>query len=187
MPREEIASPRPALLGFLILGPEHPYGLNKLFGRELGRVWRLGQSHLYAHLARLAESGLAAVEAEAQVGRPDRKVYRITPAGRKAFLAWLNLPTRRVRDIRLEFLARLYFFRRLALPGLGDVITGQKALLRSRLASIDREIAGTEDEYWRLVLEFRRGEVAAIVAWLDECRSPKRAKAVPGSARGKGV
>ena len=122
MPREEVASPQPVLLGFLMLGPGHPYELNKLFRRDLGSVWRVGQSHIYAHLTRLAELGLAKAGAEAQDGRPNRIVYRVTAAGKKSFLAWLHEPSQHVRNIRLEFLARLYFFRRLELPGLSDLV-----------------------------------------------------------------
>jgi DNA-binding PadR family transcriptional regulator len=169
MPRDEIASPQPALLGFLMLGPAHPYELHQKFDSELGRVWRVGQSHLYAHLKQLAESGLATIEAEAQADRPARTVYRISSAGKKRFLAWLRTPTERVRHIRLELPAQLYFYRRLELPGLENLIEGQKRILESRLESLDQGISGTEDEYWHLVLDFRRSEIEAIVGWLERC------------------
>jgi hypothetical protein len=74
-----------------------------------------------------------------------------------------------VRHIRLEFLARLYFFRRLKLPGLDQLILSQKALLQTRIESLGQATAGAEDEYWRLVLDFRRGEMQAVVGWLDRC------------------
>jgi hypothetical protein len=45
----------------------------------------------------------------------------------------------------------------------------QKALFHSRVESLGHVIAETDDEYWRLVLEFRRGEMEAIVRWLDRC------------------
>jgi DNA-binding PadR family transcriptional regulator len=169
MPRDEVASPQPALLGFLMLHPAHPYELNQEFDRELGRVWRVGQSHLYAHLSRLEESGYATVAAEAQAGRPARKVYRITPSGKKLFLEWLRAPTERVRDIRLELLARLYFYDRMRLPGLAGLAAGQKALLESRVASLDCGVAEAKDGFSRLVLDFRRSEIEAIIRWLDRC------------------
>ena len=170
MPREEVASPQPVLLGFLMLGPGHPYELNKLFHRDLGSVWRVGQSHIYAHLTRLAELGLAKAVTETQDSRPNRIVYRITSAGKKSFLEWIHQPTQHVRNIRLEFLARLYFFRRLELPGLPDLVAGQKALLQSRFKSLAEAIASTEDEYGRMVIDFRRCEIKAIIGWLDRCQ-----------------
>jgi DNA-binding PadR family transcriptional regulator len=169
MPKDVTASPQSILLGFLTVGPRHPYELYQEFSRDLGRVWDIGQSHLYAYLKQLAESGLAEVKVEAPSKRPARNVYYITPAGREIFLNWLHQPTQHVRHIRLEFLARLYFFRRLKLPGLAELILSQKALLQTRIESLSHAISKTEDEYWRLVLDFRRGEMQAVIDWLDRC------------------
>ena len=156
-----------------MLGPRHPYELHQEFDRELGRVWHVGQSHLYAYLKQLAEEGLATVKTEAQPNRPTRNVYHITSAGQETFLDWLHQPTQHGRHIRLEFLARLYFFQRLSLPGLEQLVSDQKALFQSRVETLNHAIAETEDKYWRLVLEFRRGEMEAIICWLDRCLQPK--------------
>lgn len=150
-------------------GPKHPYELYQEFDRELGQVWHIGQSHLYAHLKQLAESGLATVTTETQLNRPSRNVYHITPAGQEHFDNWLRRPTRHVRHIRLEFLARLYFFRRLSLPGLEQLVANQKTLLQAMTKSLGRAIAQADDKYWRLVLEFRQCEMQAIIRWLDRC------------------
>jgi PadR family transcriptional regulator AphA len=169
MSRESAVSPQPVLLGFLVSGPQHPYELHQELDRELGQVWRVGKSHLYAHLKQLAESGLVVATIETQPNRPSRKVYHITPAGQEHFDNWLRQPTRHVRHIRLEFLARLYFFRRLSLPGVEQLVDDQKTLLQAMVASLSRAIAQADDKYWRLVLEFRRGEMEAIIRWLDRC------------------
>lgn len=169
MSQDAALSPQPVLLGFLLLGPRHPYELHQEFSRELGRVWRVGQSHLYAHLKRLDESGLATVQIQTQANRPSRHVYQITCAGQESFFKWLRQPTQHVRHMRLEFLTRLYFFRRLALPGLEQLVAEQKALLQTRVASLGRAIVETDDDFWRLVLEFRQGEMQAIICWLDRC------------------
>jgi DNA-binding PadR family transcriptional regulator len=169
MSQDTSVSPQSVLLGFLMLGPRHPYEFHQEFERALGRVWHIGQSHLYAYLKQLAESGLATVKTEAQPNRPPRNIYQITPAGQETFLNWLHQPTQHVRHIRLEFLARLYFFRRLSAPGLEQLVADQKALLQSRIESLSHSIAEAEDEYWRLVLEFRQSEMQAIFGWLDRC------------------
>ena len=168
-----------------MLGPRHPYELHHEFERELGRVWHIGQSHLYAYLKQLAESDLATVKTEAQPNRPARNVYHITPAGQDAFLNWLHQPTQHARHVRLEFLARLYFFRRLSQPGLAQLVTDQKALLQSAIESLDHSISETEDEYWRLVLEFRQSEMQAIIGWLDRCLQTARQPALPARLRRK--
>jgi len=168
-PREGSASPIPVLLGFLMAGPAHPYELHREFNRGLGRVWRLGQSHLYAYLKSIEADGLAAVEVEEQKDRPARNVYRITSSGKRLFSEWLRVPSAQVRNIRLEFLAKLYFLGSLGLEGREELVGFQKAVLASRIESMEEAMRATEDEYWRLVLDFRRSEAQAIALWLDRC------------------
>jgi len=169
MPRESEITPRSVLLGFLMLGPQHPYELHQEFERELGQVWRIGRSKLYAQLKLLEQAGLATVQVDSQSNRPPRNVYHITRAGRETFLNWLHQPTMHVRHIRLEFLARLYFFRRLALPGLEQFVTNQKEILQPRTETLSRAVSETNDDYRKLVLEFRLSQMEAIVHWLDRC------------------
>ncbi|HEY9054145.1 MAG TPA: helix-turn-helix transcriptional regulator [Rectinemataceae bacterium] len=181
MPKDYAPSPQPVILGFLMLGPAHPYELFKEFERDLGQVWRVGRASLYARLKRAEEEGLVEVEVAEAERAPDRRVHRITEAGRVAFLAWLGGTSESVRDIRLEFLARLYFFRRLGpgeregmegQGGLEQAVSLQKAALASRIAALERgisEAAAANDEFRRLVLEFRRSEARAAIEWLDAC------------------
>ena len=169
MPRQAGVSPQPALLGLLLSEPKHGYELFQEFGRELGRVWRIGQSQLYAQLKLLEESGLVSVHIEEQPNRPARKVYRLTPQGRAAFEEWVHQPTPYLRRIRVEFLARLYFFQRLSLDGQDELVAEQKAVCRDQIARFDRLMAGTEEPFAHLVLEFRRGQLEAVVHWLERC------------------
>ena len=169
MPPDPDISPQPALLGFLMAAPKHGYELHQEFSRDLGQVWRVGLSQLYAQLKQMEEAGLVAARTEPQPSRPPRKVYHLTPTGRESFLEWVHRPTPHLRHIRLEFLARLYFFRRLALPGLDQLVTEQKALYRARVESLARDAAEADDDFLRLVLEFRQGQFEAVVRWLDRC------------------
>lgn len=169
MTRDSEISSQPALLGFLMARPQHGYELHQVFSRDLGQVWRVGLSQLYAQLKQMEEAGFVAARSEPQPSRPPRKVYHLTAAGRQAFLDWLHRPTPHLRNIRLEFLARLYFFRRLALPGLDRLVAEQQALYRGRVESLARAAAQTDDDFARLVLEFRQGQLEAAVRWLDRC------------------
>jgi len=169
VPRQAGVSPQPALLGLLLSEPKHGYELFQEFSRELGRVWRIGQSQLYAQLKLLEESGLVSVRVEEQPNRPARKVYRLTPQGRASFEEWVHQPTPYLRRIRVEFLARLYFFQRLSLDGLDELVAEQKAVCRDQIARFDHLMADTEEPFAHLVLEFRRGQLEAVVHWLDRC------------------
>lgn len=169
MPRDMDASPQPVLLGLLMSQPRHGYELHQEFSRELGRVWQIGLSQLYAQLKQLEEAGLVTAQTEPQPNRPPRKIYRLTPEGGEVFMDWLHQPTPYLRRIRVEFLARLYFFRKLSLPGLEHLVAGQKEECQSQIGRFDRLAAETEDAFRRCVLEFRRGQLEAVVQWLDRC------------------
>ncbi|MGD8464707.1 MAG: PadR family transcriptional regulator [Anaerolineae bacterium] len=169
MPSNMGISPQPVLLGFLMTAPHHGYELHQVFSRDLGRVWQIGLSKLYAQLKQLEDAGLVISETEPQPNRPPRKVYGLTPEGREAFLDWVYQPTPYVRHIRVEFLARLYFFQRLSLPRLDQLVVQQKAVCTAQIKRFERLADDTEVEFRQLVLEFRRGQLEAVIRWLDRC------------------
>ena len=168
-PREEKTSPQPALLGLRMARPRHGYELSQEFQAELDRVWQVGMSQLSAHLRQLEEAGLVAAHPEPQEGRPPRKVYHLTAEGQAAFHAWLRQPTPYVRHLRVEFLARLYFYRHLALPGLEELVEAQKEVCQAQMGRFARLAEDEEDDFRALVLEFRKGQLQAVVQWLDRC------------------
>jgi PadR family transcriptional regulator AphA len=169
MPRDFDISPQPVLLGLLMSRPPHGYELYQEFSRELGRVWQIGLSQLYAQLKQLEEGGLIAAEIEPQPNRPARKVYHLTPEGQQVFHDWVQQPTPYLRHIRVEFLARLYFYRRLALPGLELLVAKQQSVCHSQMETFGALADSTADDFRRMVLDFRRGQLEAVVHWLDRC------------------
>ncbi len=179
MPREEASSPQPVILGLLMTQPGHGYELYQEFSRELGRVWRVGLSQLYAQLKQLEDAGLVAARTEPQKGRPPRKVYSLTDAGREVFFDWVHTPTPYLRQIRVEFLARLYFFHRLSLKGLEWLVAEQKAVCLLQIEKFEKLISSSDDVYRRVVLEFRRGQLEAVSRWLD--RSLEILRVGPGA------
>ena len=71
-------------------GERSGYDLLKLVGKAIAYMWSPARSHLYAVLPRLVNDGLADVRHVAQERRPDKQLYRITPAGRAALDDWLE-------------------------------------------------------------------------------------------------
>jgi DNA-binding PadR family transcriptional regulator len=169
MPRESSTLPQAILLGLLMQRSRHGYELYQVFSRDLGRVWRIGLSQLYAQLKQLEEAGLVAVHVEPQPNRPARKVYHLTAEGREVFLDWVHQPTPHLRQMRVDFMARLYFFRQLSLPGLAQLVTQQKAICQAQIERFGQIASETDDDFRRLVLEFRRGQLEAAKQWLDRC------------------
>jgi PadR family transcriptional regulator AphA len=169
MARDKSVSPQPVLLGLLMSRPQHGYELYQEFCRDLDRVWQIGLSQLYAQLKQLEEAGLVTAQTEPQPNRPPRKVYRPTAEGRAVFEDWVHQPTPYLRHLRVEFLARLFFFRRLSLSGLEDLVAVQKAVCRTQIQRFGRLASEADDDFRRLVLEFRRGQLEAVIRWLDRC------------------
>ena len=96
------------ILGLLSAHPMSGYDIKRAFDRSLATYWNAGNSQIYTTLKTLAARGLLTSELVYQEGRPNRRVYRLTPAGRAALDAWLEepVPARFTKD---EFLTRLFF------------------------------------------------------------------------------
>lgn len=155
-------------LGFLMSGPAHGYDLHGRVARELGPVWHIGMGHLYNTLRDMERAGWVQSTPFSQADRPPRRIYAITPAGREVFLDWVRRPVPAVRDIRTEFLAKLYFLRALGLAGWTELVEAQKALLSARLAQLEAQHACTDPAaFYRLVLDLRRRQTRTVLEWLE--------------------
>ncbi len=97
-----------AILGFLNYGPFSGYDLKKVFDSSVRHFWAADQSQIYRTLARLAENGWAETEVIEQEGRPDRKIYHITPEGQDELKNWLAGPMP-AGDNRSPSLVQVFF------------------------------------------------------------------------------
>jgi PadR family transcriptional regulator AphA len=80
-----------AVLALLAIeGERSGYDLLELSKKAIGHVWTPARSRLYTVLPRLVELGLAKRRKVEQATRPDKNLYRITPAGRAALDDWLR-------------------------------------------------------------------------------------------------
>jgi PadR family transcriptional regulator AphA len=164
-----------ALLGFLRERPMHAYEIHQTLMRpaEIGLVWHLKQSLVYVMLDRLEEAGYITTTLEPQNSRPPRKLLHMTAGGRAAFERWLVLPVAHGRDFRLEFLAKLYFANQDDLATVATLLTAQRAACQEWLGDLrmQAETLARERDYDWLVLQFRIGQLEAIMSWLDTCEA----------------
>lgn len=158
------------LLGFLMQSPMHGYDLHQQVEAELGEIWYMGISNIYGALKRLDQSSQVECNLVPHKDRPPRKVYRITPAGEQSFLDWLRQPVPVMREMRVEFPTKLYFFRALDLQGVDDLIAAQEAVCREHVERLEQKAAqcAPRDINW-LVFDFRRCQIEAIIDWLHTC------------------
>lgn len=161
-----------ALLGFVRQQPMYGYEIHQrlLASAELGLVWTIKQSQCYAILTRMEEDGLLRSEVSPQEPRPARKMLYLTPAGEATFLRWVRSPVEHGRDVRLEFLAKIYFARQEGAAAL-ELTARQRRVSVQRLAALREQAAALEAErpYDWLVLRYRIGQLEAALSWLDEC------------------
>ncbi len=187
-----------ALLGLLALagGTAHGYDLARQFrrGRPLGDVIRLEPSMLYKHLKKLARLGWLRVTVATQVSRPARQVCHLTPAGEAELQRWLAEPVVRTREVRLEFLVKLYFAWRLDPALAARLATEQRAVVLQLAESLahqldplpsetsDADASDDDAVFRRLVLELRLDQTRGITAWLDHVADTFVADAGSGAA-----
>lgn len=82
-----------ALLVALRERPASGLELTRRFGRSIGYFWSATHQQIYRVLGRMERDGWVSVRTVAQQGRPDKKVYDVTPIGREALADWLAAPT----------------------------------------------------------------------------------------------
>ena len=79
-----------AVLALLAIeGERSRYDLMKSLSKAIGYIWAPAKTQLYALLPRLADRGLATSRTVREGARPEKKLYRITTAGRSALDEWL--------------------------------------------------------------------------------------------------
>jgi DNA-binding PadR family transcriptional regulator len=156
-----------ALLGFVRHEPRHGYDINRRLTEtpELRLIWRMKQSRLYALLARLEEEGLIQATLEPQDGRPPRKVYHMTPDGEIAFTDWLARPVQLPREMRLEFMLKLYFAEQEGQAAVARLIQDQQLVCDGWLAAQEEDDV-VSTAFVRAVRGYRRSHIRAIRDWL---------------------
>jgi len=158
------------VLGFLAEQPLHGYELRDRLSDGLGALWRIASSQLYNVLRRLEKKAWVEREDVPQDNSPPRKVYHLTEAGHAAFWGWAVSPVRHLRDVRVEFLAKLYLVRRLAPERIPELVDAEITALRQLAEHIERRsmIQSDDDVFGELAIGFRRSQVEGTLAWLIE-------------------
>ncbi len=155
------------ILGVLTGGNLHGYDLYQYLQENLSLIWTLGRSQTYALLSRMEQAGLVAHQRQAQEKRPDRKNFSLTPAGRKIFNHWVKAPVEHIRDLRLEFLAKIHFLEKSDRKWVEKLIEGQQGVCRDKLARLEARKRSTSSEMERLTYDFRQSQAQAALDWLQ--------------------
>ncbi len=165
-----------AVLGMIAATPEgeiHGYDLSRAFAESaLGKIIRIEPGMLYHYLKKLARNGSITTRVEQQQGRPDRQVHALTPEGRAGLMAWLGEPVTSTREIRLDFLVKLYLSDRLDPAHRARLVEDQKRVMRSRAERLQMQVDDPQpndpdNTFGDMVLRLRLSQTKAALEWLD--------------------
>ena len=146
----------------------HGYEMARYFDRDdLSEVCPIEQSMLYTYIRNIEDRGLVSWT-EVRVGlRPPRKLHELNAAGREVIETWLDEPVQRLREVRLEFLLKLYFLHTLDQPREQALLAKQIAICEDYFDRLlARELATTG--FARLVAASKRSGAESTLNWLRE-------------------
>lgn len=165
-----LPTPDEVVLGLLTAQTRHGYHLLEAFRDpdQLGRIWTLSTSQIYAVLKRLEHDGLIVGNEVSTENAPPRIEYTVTAAGSAALDTWLTTshPAPSIRRVRVEFLSRLYITRLLERP-VETIIAAQRAACQAERARLLSEAAGSE--MGLLANELVIAQLDAVIGWIDHC------------------
>ncbi|WP_102348403.1 PadR family transcriptional regulator [Bacillus sp. Marseille-P3661] len=120
------------ILGLLSLRDMTGYELYKTFENSVSYNWSSSRTQIYTALKTLNKSGLVESDLIVQISKPNKKVYRITPEGKKSLEEWLMAPAEN-RLAKDEFLVRVFF---------ANYIDDSKAMeiLENNLNSMEQQV-----------------------------------------------
>ncbi len=180
-----------AILGFLELEPSSGYTLRQRFEGSVGSFWSVTQSQIYRELHQLEADGQVSVKVERGDGKPDRKVYALTPEGRAALAAWRAAPTEPMQ-LRHPLLLKFVFSAESdpkaldrVLESYAQSVDAVRAEYQARLKAPEIfELARSDREaaVWELSIEHGLAWCELELAWAKKARR-RLAKLAPGKKR----
>ncbi len=167
-----------AILGLLATeeAGSHGYDLARAFaqGEPLGEILHLEPGMLYHHLKRLERSASVTQTTTQSGNRPPRQSYQITDQGRTRLRKWLQSPVGHTREIRLDFLVKLYFAERIDDQIAANLVSTQLAILRDvrdsmieRATRLDASTQSDSIEFLASVRKLRIAQTDAAIDWLE--------------------
>jgi PadR family transcriptional regulator AphA len=159
------------ILGLIAFEERSGYDLARLAEQSVGYLWTPSRSQIYKVLPRLVDQGLARARGVQQRDRPDKALYTITPAGRNALRAWLEVVEVEPRGGPNEFPLKLFFCdlvpRRIARAQLD----GYRAFLQRRLRRFEgmkRDPGEGERIFPQMILRRALARIDATLEWIDD-------------------
>jgi PadR family transcriptional regulator AphA len=159
-------------LGMLTDGSASGYDLKKHFESTFGHFFAAGFGSIYPALSSLADNGLVTCEHIPQDGKPDRKVYEITAAGKTFLLEALQDPAP-CHKVRSDFLATMCFAHLMPGEHVEAVLDNRVEDCAHHTKMISEIEANCMDDWppgMKFVAGFGKAMMAAMEKYVEENR-----------------
>jgi DNA-binding PadR family transcriptional regulator len=156
------------ILGLLARGDRlSGWDIEKQARTSVAYFWPIGRSQIYAALPRLEKLGLIAGQHVPQVGKPDKRLFRLTRAGREALASWLG--EGQAGPGRDLFLLRLFFGAHADQSAVRAQIVERRAEALELQQEIQRmsDSPDLDDFFHRLTRDFGIVRARGIIEWAD--------------------
>ena len=169
---------RHGILGLISNGDKTGYEIMTVFRDSLNHFWNAQTSQIYRELQTMEKAGWIMQTYVPQTGRPDKKVFSITPSGHDELLGWLrdhNYPM----NFKNPFLMKTFFMGELPLeeniaffkafrevsvfPDDGKQVSADADMYRREVNCPEKAI------YWKLTIEFGRMYEKMQREWCEYC------------------
>jgi DNA-binding PadR family transcriptional regulator len=167
-----------AILGFLLENPAHGYGLKRALSPALPRDRLMNDGVLYPLLAKMEKEGLIRGKVESGEKRPDRRVFRPTAAGRRAFFEWLRGSIFEEDEVAYDFflghpfLVKCLFFKRLTREQVQAKLRAQSERAQAKLEDFRRIREGmverAVDPFRVAILDLGIAQHREKIRWLEK-------------------
>lgn len=167
-----------AILGFLSYTPMTGYDLKKRFDQSISHFWSSTQSHIYKALEKLEAEEMVQSQIIQQEGKPNRKQYQITEAGRAELHRWLSTPLP-IEGAREAWLIQVFFASSLTNEGIASLFEKRIEALRVYLSAChaaqetvdqsSRQVGIQRlSDLWQLTLDYGIYYYENEIRWLEK-------------------
>lgn len=172
------------LLGLLRHGEQSGYDLRKLVERSVGYYWAPAKTQIYTALPRFVEAGLATRRTVRQHDRPDKHLYSITDAGRRAVSDWIRTAPLDAGQGRNVLLLKLSLADESHVPALLEQVRERQAeteQLRAELEALDAAGGEGDPPFEHLTRRYGFLYADANLRWIAEVAEQLERAAAPAA------
>lgn len=161
-----------AVLGLLSFAPMSGYEAARAAERSISYFWPISKTHVYSELARLEGLGWVSGDDVRQEGLPDKRVFRMTPAGERALDEWLLEGKLKGDVYRAPFLIKLFVGHRIPPDRIREMVGRYREVADEERQALDEIVdkleAVPEAAYARATALLGLRISQAVVRWADE-------------------